>query len=47
MKNRIKKWLLLGFAAVLSLVLWGCGDISTGNEELDQAKAQICVDHFT
>lgn len=44
MKNWMKKWLFLTFTAMLSLALWGCGDISTGNEELDQAIVDMVVD---
>ncbi len=44
MKNWMKKWLFLTLTAVMSLSLWGCGDISTGNEELDQAIVDMVVD---
>jgi len=44
MKNKMKYWLFMFFAAVFSLSLWGCGDISTGNEELDQAIVDMVVD---
>ena len=44
MKKWMQKWLLLTITAILSLSLWGCGDISTGNEELDQAIVDMVVD---
>lgn len=44
MKKLLKKWWLLFFAAAFSLTLFGCGDISTGNEELDQAIVDMVVD---
>jgi len=44
MRNKIKQWLFAFLTAVLSLSLWGCGDISTGNEELDQAIVDMVVD---
>ena len=44
MKKWMQKWLLLTITAILSFSLWGCGDISTGNEELDQAIVDMVVD---
>jgi len=44
MKNKMKHWMFMFFTAVFSLSLWGCGDISTGNEELDQAIVDMVVD---
>ena len=44
MKNKMKHWLFWLLTAVFSLSLWGCGDISTGNEELDQAIVDMVVD---
>ena len=44
MKKLIQKWWLLLFAAVFSVSLLGCGDITTGNEELDQAIVDMVVD---
>lgn len=44
MKNKMKHWLLWLLTAIFSLSLWGCGDISTGNEELDQAIVDMVVD---
>jgi len=44
MKNKMKHCLLWLLTAIFSLSLWGCGDISTGNEELDQAIVDMVVD---
>ena len=44
MKKLIQKWWMFLFAAVFSVSLLGCGDISTGNEELDQAIVNMVVD---
>ncbi len=44
MKNKWKQWLLLFLAAIFSFSIWGCGDITTGNEELDQAIVDMVVD---
>ncbi len=44
MKKLIQKWWMLLFAAVFSVSLLGCGEISTGNEELDQAIVDMVVD---
>ena len=44
MKKLIQKWWLLLFAAVFGVSLLGCGDITTGNEELDQAIVDMVVD---
>lgn len=44
MRNKLKQWLFAFFTAVLSFSLWGCGDITTGNEELDQAIVDMVVD---
>jgi len=44
MKNKMKHWLLLFFVTVFSLSLWGCGDITTGDAELDQAIVDLVVD---
>lgn len=44
MKKLIQKWWLLLFAAVFSVSMFGCGDITTGNEELDQAIVDMVVD---
>ena len=44
MKKILKKWWLMLFAAVFSISLLGCGDITTGNEELDQAIVDMVVD---
>lgn len=44
MRNKMKHWLFWFFTAVFSLSLWGCGDITTGNEELDQAIVDMVVD---
>ena len=44
MKKLIQKWWLLLFAAVFGVSLLGCGDISTGNEEFDQAIVDMVVD---
>lgn len=44
MKKLMHKWLVLIFTAVMSFSLWGCGDITTGNEELDQAIVDMVVD---
>jgi len=44
MKHKIKYWLLLLATIVFSLSLCGCGDITTGNEELDQAIVDLVVD---
>lgn len=44
MKKLFQKWWLLLLAAVFSFALIGCGDISTGNEELDQAIVDMVVD---
>ena len=44
MKKLIQKWWMLLFVAVFSVSLLGCGDISTGNEELDQAIVDMVVD---
>ncbi len=44
MNKLIQKWWLLLFAAVFSVSLLGCGDITTGNEELDQAIVDMVVD---
>ncbi len=44
MKKWIKNWLAVLFFGVMSLSLWGCGDISTGDEELDQAIVDMVID---
>ena len=44
MKKLIQKWWLLLFAFVASASLFGCGDITTGNEELDQAIVDMVAD---
>ena len=44
MKKIMQKWWLLLFAAVFSFSIIGCGDITTGNEELDQAIVDMVVD---
>lgn len=44
MKNKMKHWLLLFFVTVFSLSFWGCGDITTGDAELDQAIVDLVVD---
>lgn len=44
MKKLIQKWWLLLYAAVFSFTLIGCGDITTGNEKLDQAIVDMVVD---
>lgn len=44
MINKMKKWFMMFLMAVLSVSFWGCGDISTGNEELDQAIVDMVVD---
>jgi len=44
MKIILKKWWILLFAAVFSISLLGCGDITTGNEELDRAIVDMVVD---
>ena len=44
MKKLTQKWWLLLFAAVFCVSLFGCGDITTGNEELDQAIVDMVVD---
>ncbi len=48
MKNKInikmKHWLLLFFATVFSLSLWGCGEVTTGDAELDQAIVDLVVE---
>lgn len=44
MKKLIQKWWILLFAAVFSVSLLGCGDLTTGNEELDQAIVDMVVD---
>ena len=44
MKNKWKQWLLLFLAAIFSFSIWGCGDITTGNEELDKAIVDMVVD---
>ena len=44
MKIILKKWWILLFAVVFSISLLGCGDITTGNEELDRAIVDMVVD---
>lgn len=48
MRNKInikmKHWLLLFFATVFSLSLWGCGEVTTGDAELDQAIVDLVVE---
>lgn len=44
MKKWIKNWLAVLFLGVMSLSLWGCGDISTGDEELDQAIVDMVME---
>ena len=44
MKNKMKQWLLLFFTAILSLSLWGCGNVTTGDAELDQAIVDLVVE---
>ena len=44
MKYKIKHWLLLTATILFGLTLSGCGDITTGNEELDQAIVDLVVD---
>lgn len=44
MKKLIQKWWMILAAAIFSFSLFGCGDISTGNEELDQAIVNVVVD---
>lgn len=44
MKKWIKNWLTVLFLGVMSLSLWGCGDISTGDEELDQAIVDMVME---
>lgn len=44
MKNKMKHWLLLFFVTVFSLSFWGCGDITTGDAELDQAIVDLVVE---
>lgn len=44
MRNKMKHWLLLFFVTVFSLSFWGCGDITTGDAELDQAIVDLVVE---
>lgn len=44
MKKIMKHWLLWLLTAICSFSLFGCGDITTGNEELDQAIVDMVVD---
>lgn len=44
MKKWIKNWLVVFFIGLMSFSLWGCGDISTGDEELDQAIVDMVID---
>lgn len=44
MKNMIKYWFLMLFMAIMTCSLWGCGDITTGDEELDAAIVDMVVD---
>lgn len=44
MRNKLKSWLFLFATAVFSLYVLGCGNITTGNEELDQAIVDMVVD---
>lgn len=44
MKKLIQKWWLLLFVTVFSISLLGCGNITTGDEELDQAIVDMVVD---
>lgn len=44
MKKWIKNWLVVFFIGLVSFSLWGCGDISTGDEELDQAIVDMVID---
>ena len=44
MKNKLKYVWLLFLTTILSFSLWGCGAITTGDEELDQAIVDFVVD---
>jgi len=44
MKHKLKNFLFFLIIALFSLSLSGCGDMSTGNEELDQAIVDLVVD---
>ena len=44
MKKLIQKWWMILAAAIFSFSLLGCSDITTGNEELDQAIVDVVVD---
>ena len=44
MKKLIQKWWMILAAAIFSFSLLGCGDITTGNEELDQAIVDVVMD---
>lgn len=44
MKKWIKNWLIVLLFGVMSLSLWGCGNSSTGEEELDQAIVDMVME---
>lgn len=44
MKNKINKFIGMLFVLLMTIFTWGCGDITTGNEELDQAIVDMVVD---
>ena len=44
MKQKISKFISMFFVLFMTVFAWGCGDITTGNEELDQAIVDMVVD---
>lgn len=44
MKYKFKKIVSMFFMLLMAVALLGCGDITTGNEELDQAIVDMVVD---
>lgn len=44
MKQKISKLISMFFVLFMTVFAWGCGDITTGNEELDQAIVDMVVD---
>lgn len=44
MIHKIRHWLFLLITVLFSFSLWGCGNITTGNDELDQAIVDLVVD---
>jgi len=44
MKHKIRNFIGMFFVLLMAVFACGCGDITTGNEELDQAIVDIVVD---